>query len=60
MLTWTVYYEEYQRRQNLLDEARQYRLIKAVLDIKESRMRKSPFRIQTKQKTNNHVINFEG
>ena len=59
MLTWTVYYEEYQRRQNLLDEARQYRLILAFSNIKSSRSGKNPFRIQFKRNSNSKQISFK-
>ena len=57
MLTWKVYYEEYQRRQTLLDEARQIRLINTFLNIKENRSKKSDRMVTWKFKSIGGVKN---
>jgi len=49
MFTWKDYYVEYERRLNQLDEARNYRLIKNFLYMKETRLRNSPVRIHPTQ-----------
>jgi hypothetical protein len=49
MFTWKDYYAEVEQRLNQLDEARHYRLIKAFLNMNETRLRNSPFRIQPAQ-----------
>lgn len=59
MVTWKEYYEENERRMHLLDEARQYRLIKALADINESRSRKALSRILSKQSAYGKEIRFE-
>ena len=56
MNIWKIYYEAYQQRQTRLDEARQYRLINTLLNIKESRSNNSPFRIQSRPNATHKVM----
>ena len=56
MNIWKIYYEAYDRRQTLLDEARQYRLTNAILNIKEGRSNNSPFRIQSRPNATHKVV----
>jgi len=59
MLTWKDYYVEYERRLNQLDEARHYRLIKVFLNMRETRLRNSPVRIQPTQFAYIKEISYE-
>jgi len=59
MFTWNEYYVEYERRQHQIHEARQVCLIKAFLVRKESRLRKSDSKIQSKHFAHNHEISYE-
>ena len=49
MVTWKDYYVEYEFRQDQLDEARNYRLIKAFLGRKEIRLLNPHFWILPRQ-----------
>ena len=59
MFTWKEYYVEYERRLNQIDEAKQACLKKAFFTIKESRLRKSGSRIQSKHIAYNHEFSYE-
>ena len=55
MFTWKDYYVEFEQRLNQM----QYRLVKALLDMKKSCLRNSPFRIQTAQFAYNKETSYE-
>jgi len=59
MFTWKNYYVENELRLKQLDEARHYRMIRAFLYKKESRLMKSPFEIQPKHFAYGQEISYE-